>query len=218
MKAEEELILSCMALEPHNRVLDAGGGVGRFTLLMAPLVEHVLCADLSHGSLALLEQTVKRRSMRNISCVQADLCSLPGSLGKFDKACSIGVIQHIPSHQARLDAIRSIRAALRPGGSFLMTVICWNFRVTAGFGKEGFWGEGDRRLYRYYFTVQEARQLLLDAGFVDVEARGLLVLPKRLTDRLPASMTWLERVIAKIPAFSGYGRDVLVIGRVPVSA
>lgn len=216
MRAEEQTVLQYLSPRHGESLLDAGAGVGRFALLVAPQVARLFCIDLSPISLDILVKEAQARGVSNIEVTVGDLCNLQKSGAQFDKAYAIGVIQHIPSQRGRLTAVRNIFEMLCPGGECLITAVSWNSRNrTPGLQKEGFWGKGERRLYRFYFARNELRSLMEEAGFVDIRLRGLIVLPRRLTNLLPPSWASLEAWASRLSFSTATGRDLIAIGRKP---
>jgi len=213
LHAENRAYLRHLALAPGERLLDAGAGVGRLALLVAPRVQQLVCVDLSTGCLDILKSEATARGLRNIETQPGDLCRLPGSLGVFDAAYSVEVVDHIPSDCERLAAVKKLHDLLRPGGRCLVSVHCWNPRSRrSGVEREGFWGTGERRLYHHYFTTGELRDLLCRAGFRSVRLRGLNILPGRITRSLPASLARLEVGCSMVPALAGIGSLVIGMG------
>jgi SAM-dependent methyltransferase len=187
--------------------------MGRFAVLVAPQVERLVAFDLSSAALGVLEAETKVRNIANIETVQGDLCSIAPSLGPFDTAYSIEAIQHIPSHRERVAAVRSMLRVLKPGGKCLISVAAWNRRVAREISqKEGFWGEGDRRLYAFCFTPAELRSLMEEAGVKDVKVRGVTVLPGRICRRLPLALTGFEAWCTAIPQLARVSWFVLGVG------
>jgi len=214
MHAEEQTLLYYISPRRPERVLDGGAGVGRLAVLVAPKVADLVCLDISAVSLDLLASEAKARGLFNIELVCGDLCSMDTSIGQFDKVYSVEAIQHIPSHRARLAAVRRMYDVLRPGGQCVMMTTCWNGRNwIEGLPKEGFWGEGERKLYMYYFSPREFRSLIREAGFVDVRIRGLIVLPRKITRLLPISFGFVELWSSLVPALAGASTYIIAIGR-----
>jgi 2-polyprenyl-3-methyl-5-hydroxy-6-metoxy-1,4-benzoquinol methylase len=213
LEAENSAYLFHLALGRDQRVLDAGAGLGRLALLVASRVERVVCVDLSSASLEILKAEAASRGMGNVETLAGDLCRLPHSLSPFDTAYSIEVVDHIPSDRERLAAVQAMHDLLKPGGTCLVSVHCWNSRSRrSGVEREGFWGTGERRLYHHYFTAEELRELLQRAGFQNIRLRGLNVLPGRIARSLPPSLAGLELACSTMPAFAGFGSLVIAMG------
>ncbi len=217
LQAENLAYLRYLSPRAGEIVLDAGAGVGRLSMLVAPKVERLVCTDLSAHCLAVLQVEAAARGIRNIETVEGDLCRLPGSLGPFDSVYSIEVLEHIPSHRERLAAVRKLYDLLKPGGRCLISDNCWSPRNRrAQAEKEGFWGMGERRLYHYYFTPSEISALLHEGGFRDIRLRGLILLPGRITRFLPLSFAAVESWCSAFSPLAGVGILVMGLGRRPL--
>lgn len=206
--AEDLALLRHLAPRRTDRVLDAGCGVGRHTLKMAPLVSHVTAGDFSKGAITVLAAEVERRGIRNVDVRVADVCALPEDLAGFDALVSSEVLQHVPSAAERRRAMRGFHRALRPGGRCVVNVLCWNRRVAQA--RDGLWSDGGG--YCHYFTPAELRELFEDAGFRGVTLHGLLVMPGRLARRLPLAFARLEAALSASTAFAGAGRFLIGVG------
>lgn len=214
-QAEVRTLLHLLDLQPSDRVLDAGAGVGRIAMHVAPKVSQLVCVDFSPASLEALETEAARMNIDNIVAQQGDLCALPDSLGLFDKIYSVEVVQSIPSAMQRRLAMSQMHRLLKPGGTFVISLHCWNRRNqnNGDREKEGFWGSGDRMLYGYLYSPEELGALLEETGFRDVRLHGMTILPGRLTRYLPASLAVVETWLSMVPALSGMGHYVVATGK-----
>lgn len=208
LRAEDLVVLRCIAPRSRDRVLDAGCGVGRHALRVAPRAAHVTGVDFSAEALRVLAEEAARRGITNVDVSTADVCALPASLGRFDVVYSSEVLQHVPSHAERLAAMRGFHARLEPGGRCIVNVLCWNARVRGA--KDGFWAGGS---FCHYTTPGELRALFEEAGFRGVGLHGLLVAPGSLTRHLPPSFALLEAGLSAVPFLAGAGRFVVGVGR-----
>jgi SAM-dependent methyltransferase len=214
LEAEARIYLKYLAPHPQQTVLDAGAGMGRFAVLVAPQVGRLVAFDLSRAALDVLVAENKVRNIINVETLQGDLCNLPASLGLFDSAYSIEAIQHIPSHKERVRAVRNMLQVLKPGGTCLISVAAWNRRVAREIqDKEGFWGTDARRIYAYCFTPHQLRSLMQEAGVRDVRIRGVMALPGRICRRLPLALSRLESYCSAIPQLAPLSWFVMGTGR-----
>jgi SAM-dependent methyltransferase len=104
-----------------KRVLDAGCGTGRHSLLAARYgADEVVALDLSD---AVEAARVNLAGLDNVRVVQGDLLRLPFRTaeagGGFDLIYSVGVLHHLPDPLA---GFRSLLRFLRPGGTIAVWV------------------------------------------------------------------------------------------------
>jgi len=106
-------------------VLDAGCGAGRFAEIASAAGAHVVSVDLSSAVDACRDNLKNRCHV-----VQADLYRLPFRRGSFDRAYSIGVIQHTPRP---LEAVRAVSRMVKPGGSLALWIYELNWKSFLGY-------------------------------------------------------------------------------------
>ena len=203
MAAEDAAVRAAVG-RGGGRALDAGAGVGRHALPLAPRFEHVTCVDLSARALEVLEQKATSRGITNVSTLACDLCELPGGLGPFDAAWSCETLQHIPGEAARRAALFRIRVVLRPGARLVVTTLARNARVRDA--ADGFWPGG---AYRHHFTPSELAGLITEAGFRNVSVRGMLMIPGVIGRRLPPRIAALDVAAARLPRSADFGRFLI---------
>jgi 2-polyprenyl-3-methyl-5-hydroxy-6-metoxy-1,4-benzoquinol methylase len=98
------------------RVLDCGGGSGRFAVPMAQLGATVTVVDLSADALATLHRRAVEAQVRDqITPVQGDVESLAELVAAegFDLVLAHTVLQSVESPE---NALSAVTAAVRPGG------------------------------------------------------------------------------------------------------
>lgn len=169
-----------LRLQRHHILLDVGSGLGRTALAFAPHVKKVIAADISPHKIRLLKNTIERLSIANIEPVVVDASETGRFENAVDRACSVEVLQHIPSHELRQNALSNIRAALRDGGRAVVVVYRWNPQRWPD--KEG---EHEDGRYRYAFDPQELDAMLRNAGFSQVRVTGCNNFPPGVTRRYP---------------------------------
>ena len=115
--------LRILQLYEGVRVLDAGCGGGRVSILLAREVGpkgQVVALDAQEGMLKKVRERADALGLQNVTTLQARLGegALPAS--SFDRAILVTVLGEIPDP---LGALRELRAALRPGGLLVVTEV-----------------------------------------------------------------------------------------------
>jgi len=95
--------------------LDVGCGSGRWSMLIAPRVEHLHLLDPSPEALEVAEQNL--RSAKNVSYHLHSVANIPLPSRSLDFAFSLGVLHHVPDTEA---AIAAIADKLKPNAPFLI--------------------------------------------------------------------------------------------------
>lgn len=101
---------------PGERILEVGGGAGRFTEHAAATGAFVASIDYS-GAVDANHASNGHRP--NVLIVQADVYAMPFPPGSFDRCFCFGVLQHTPDVER---AFRALPRMLRPGGHLAVDV------------------------------------------------------------------------------------------------
>jgi S-adenosylmethionine-dependent methyltransferase len=114
-----EWTLTCRTLATHlppaGRVLDLGGGPGRYAEWLASRGHRVVLADLSAELLAAARARLASTALEDI--VQVDACDLARFTdASFDAVVALGPFYHLPNAERRDRAARELVRVLRPGG------------------------------------------------------------------------------------------------------
>ncbi|MBI4424953.1 MAG: class I SAM-dependent methyltransferase [Elusimicrobia bacterium] len=105
-----------------SRVLDVACGAGRHSVGLARLGYDVTGADLSKPYLALARRRA-RRARVDVRFLRRDMRRL-GLRGEFDAALNLWTsLGYFASPRQDVEALRSMREALKPGGRLLLEVI-----------------------------------------------------------------------------------------------
>jgi SAM-dependent methyltransferase len=135
------------SIDPADRVLDLGCGVGRVTRALAGRAAGVIGLDVSGEMLARAREL--NPGLENVEWVHGDGRTLrPLENGSLDGCFSHVVFQHIPEPETTLGYVREMARVLRPGGWALFQLSTDPAVHAAGGGVRGrlgaFTGRGPR--------------------------------------------------------------------------
>jgi SAM-dependent methyltransferase len=139
-------------------VLEAGCGEGYGAGMLAEVAAGVLALDLDPMTAAHVARRYPRTGV-----ARANLVALPVRDGECDAVVSLQVIEHLWEQERFL---RECFRVLRPGGTLMLST---PNRLTFSPGR-------DTPLNPFHtreLSAAELAELVLDAGFADVEVRGL---------------------------------------------
>jgi SAM-dependent methyltransferase len=106
-------------LPPSGRILDLGGGPGRYTIWLAERGYQVVLADLSPELLAIARTQIAAAgvSQQVEAVVEADACNLGRwADASFDAVLCLGPFYHLPDPADRARAAQELARVLRLGG------------------------------------------------------------------------------------------------------
>ena len=108
---------------PPARLLDCGGGPGRYAVELARQGYEVTLFDLSRGNLALARAKAAERGicLAYEQGTAIDLARFPD--GTFDAVLLMGPLYHLLRETDRLQALREAQRVLRPGGPLFAAFI-----------------------------------------------------------------------------------------------
>lgn len=110
---------------PPARVLDLGGGPGRYSIELAARGYEVTLADISSASLAFAKAKAEGsgvRLHRVLHLSAEDLSELPDE--EFDFALSLGPFYGILTEEGRNSAAQELRRVLKPGALCIAAWLC----------------------------------------------------------------------------------------------
>ena len=125
-----EFALTCAMLERYlpsaGRILDIGGGAGRYAIWLAERGYQVVLADLSPNLLELAQARIKEANAAEQveAIVEADACDLSRWLdNSFDAVVCLGPFYHLPDSKDRERAARELVRVLRFGGTAFIALM-----------------------------------------------------------------------------------------------
>jgi len=108
-------------ITPPARILDAGCGVGRYTIPLAMREYEVMGVDISRFAITELDNARLRRNMQ-MGLAAADVCHLPFRDNTFDALVAFGVLQHLLEEE-RSTVLSEFARVLVPGGTIVIEVL-----------------------------------------------------------------------------------------------
>ena len=110
-------------INPGSRVLDVGGGPGRYALWLAQRGCRVTLADLSQANVdfALTKATEASLALRGLRADARNLSALAGET--FDHVLLMGPLYHLTDAEDRKQAVREALALLAPVGTLAASFI-----------------------------------------------------------------------------------------------
>lgn len=166
---------------PPCRVLDAGGGPGRYTLALARQGYYVTLLDLSPALLALAHQRLAAAEPAVRARVVAVVEGSITDLGCFADAafdavlCLGGPLSHLPTRTARRRALGELRRVTRPAGLLAVGVM----NRIGGYRSAVQWPNAWEQLF----------PRLLEGGHVSMGPNAL-----------PVYTFWPEEIVAELTA------------------
>ncbi len=111
------------ALSPNSRILDIGGGPGRYSLALAEVGHTVVLADISAASIAYAQEEATRRGV-SITTQVTDARNLAAWRDdEFDAVLCLGPLYHLMDENDRALAVAESLRVLRPGGTAFFAFI-----------------------------------------------------------------------------------------------
>ena len=114
-------------LPPHARILDAGGGPGRYTIELARRGHDVVLLDMTPANLDFARRQIKRAKVQQqvTGIVEGSIVDLAQFAGaSFDAAvCLGGPLSHVLDPADRNHAVDELLRVVKPGGIVAVSVM-----------------------------------------------------------------------------------------------
>nr|MBQ0091648.1 class I SAM-dependent methyltransferase [Candidatus Enterousia merdequi] len=113
-------------LKPGMKILDAGGGPGRYTIDLAKQGYHMTLLDISDKELELAKRKIKQYRVGNFvdSVDLGSITNLPYKDNSFGMVlCVGGPLSHLRTEQDRKKAIKELVRVAKPGAPIFISVM-----------------------------------------------------------------------------------------------
>jgi SAM-dependent methyltransferase len=180
--AEVEL-LRAWGLEPSSVVVDLGCGTGQFAMSVAPACRRVVAVDVSPVMRERLLDKLVEAGLDNVEIAAAGFLTYEHVGDRADIVYSRYALHHLPDFW-KVMALGRVRSLLRPGGTFRLWDVVYNFDpdeadqrieawcAPAGDGVEGEWArwEMEEHVRDEHSTFSWLLEAMIDRAGFTVEA------------------------------------------------
>ena len=153
---------------PGDRILDVGGGPGRYAIALAKLGCAVTLVDLSPENVRFAMEKAAESGV-HISAAAGDARFVDSIVqGEYDHVLLMGPLYHLQTEAEREQAVRACLKRLRPGGTF------WAAFILMFAGVIYMMQHSPEAMLTENVLVNECKQAVLDgksftgAGFTDI--------------------------------------------------
>lgn len=198
------------------KILDAGGGTGKWSIYFAKMGHDVELLDIAEPMLAIATENIaKEKCSDKVNIVKASIDALPYDDDIFDFVFSDrNPISHCGKKENAYTAISELYRVLKPKGHIFGCVLNryrkiaqltmeLEFDKALKLFEEGHMQRSDLN-YTYYFGLEELKNKLYDVGFTDC-----IVIPTTaLTEFIPTAWLLDSIPLKKLYALESAARNV----------
>ena len=167
-RVETDIALSLLGAERGEGVLDAGCGLGIYSIHLARKGVEVMGVDIDPDQISLARQWAKKLGIQGVTFEVQDVCCLPYEGQVFDKVLCVAVIEHVPDDEK---AVKEVSRVLKAGGVLSLTTATPLRFQTSFFHRDTLEAVGH---VRQGYTFKELHKLLernnlriTDVGYYD---------------------------------------------------
>jgi alkylated DNA repair protein alkB family protein 8 len=184
-------------LKNTDIVADVGCGNGRHLVPCAEHCRFVIGTDISRKMLTIVQNTLEKKHIRNVSLIHADVVKMPVKDASFNAIMCIASLHNVRGKEPRSHAVKEIFRMLTPDGIALVSVWSrWQEKYWRFFTKQYFfrteefgdidiyWRQHDLNIPRFYhlYSKKEFIQELQQAGFIIRDIQSVKLHSKRFPD------------------------------------
>lgn len=177
----------------HKKILDVGGGPGRYSIFLTQLGHEVTLLDLSGKNIRQAVEKAAEAGVHLDSCIHGDALRLSEYLYKkeqFDVVLLMGPLYHLLLEEDRKLALREALGMLKPGGLIITAFISTYAQIQDYAGQLHDFGDIDHLLHyledgrnhekdaigfttSYFSSEEEARKLMQQAKVTELAFAGV---------------------------------------------
>lgn len=191
----------------EDHLLEVGCTAGHYTLMLARDGYRITGLDISSESIQAATLRAQTHRLPNLRFVAADVDNMTdiGS-NTFDGAFSFSTLRYVP------DPVRSLREigrVVRPGGR---VVIDFPNKYCPWFSFLKFLLGGHRHIHDHTYSTAEARRMMRQAGFVDIEVRRIFFFAKQFPSALVPLYKTIDFVGERLPGLDQFAGIIMCKG------
>jgi len=175
-KARESHWKEFFDIEPGEKVLDAGCGLGDYTIFALKAKARVWAFDYSEEMTRCTAARVKRLGIEAEAVTQDSVLSIPYPDEMFDRVFCLAVLDHF-SLEDRKGALKELTRVLKTGGSLYLDVpnrLAYHWRlVFMVMRRLKMYPEGEI----HFFLPWELKKLVISFGLFPRKSLGLTISP-----------------------------------------
>ncbi|MBE0524860.1 MAG: class I SAM-dependent methyltransferase [Methanosarcinales archaeon] len=153
-------------------VLDAGCGIGRYTIPLALKNYSMFGIDISLPAIKKLDDEIHRRNL-NVGLGVADVRYLPYNNNVFDIVVCFGVLQHLLEYE-RQKALIEFNRVLAQNGTLIMEVLGKEDMRAGGKMVEPSTYQRNTGSIYHYFDVQELTDIFSDFKIIEIKEEKVI--------------------------------------------
>ncbi|MFW6270968.1 MAG: class I SAM-dependent methyltransferase [Bacillota bacterium] len=111
-------------IKEDTKILDVGGGPGRYAIFLTEKGHEVTLFDLSEGNIELAKEKAKQRGINLEDYIQGNALNLSDMVAeKFDVVLCMGPLYHLTDEDERKEVIKQCLDRLKTGGKLFVSFI-----------------------------------------------------------------------------------------------
>lgn len=207
-------------LEEHlkgsgKKILDAGGGTGKWSVYFARKGHTVTLLDVSQAMLDVAAKVLADAGLNNKVAIDlGTITALPYKDDRFDLVFSDrNPVSHCGKGEVSRGALKELARVLKPGGTLIGSVLNKDRKVAqmvteldldraCALMQEGDIMRSDQE-YSHYYTRDELEQALRNAGFTNIRILGTTL----FTEWIPTAWLLSANVMDKLYRLETLGRE-----------
>ncbi len=197
IKRKIEQAVSFKVIREREKVLEVGSATGIFSFEYEKLNIQLISIDLAYMNINYAKYKKKLKDSK-IDFRVGDVEDLEFDDNTFDGVLSFSTLRYVPNIKKALSEIYRV---LKPGGYIILDFPNKN---CPWFGSLKKYVLGREHIHDNHYLNKEIENLLFDTGFININIKQGLFIPKSTPNRLFSLFRMFEFLAEKIPMINNY--------------